>query len=148
MEWLDNVSSTHWLGFGLLLLILEVSFGIAYLLGPGFAALIVALAVWQTELTPSEALVLFGVLSVITTWAYARYFRHSPDSGAADGLHDRTRSMIGKETTASDVIDGEARIAFGDTLWRVRSTGPAIAAGSRVRVEGVDDDVLLVNAVR
>ena len=146
MDWLASLTAGHWLGLGLVLLALEVGAGIAYLLGPGIAALLVALILLLIPLSGEAQIVLFAFGSIAATFAYVRYFHNTEDRAAAEGLHDRTRSMIGKETKLQDAIDGNARIAFGDTLWRVRSSA-LIAAGDKVRVVDVDDDVLLVEAV-
>jgi len=143
MEWLASLTATHWLIIGLVLLALEVGAGIAYLLGPGLAALLVALVHWLYPLSVSAQITLFAIGSIIATFAYARYFRNAKSDAAADGLHDRLRSMVGKETVLTADVNGNDRIAFGDTLWRVRSDGP-ISAGSRVKVTDLDIDVLVI----
>ena len=146
MDWLSQLTAYHWLAIGLVLLALEVGAGIAYLLGPGFAALLVALIHWVYPLSPSAQLIAFAVGSVLATFAYARYFKNQPEDAAADGLHDRLRGMIGKETVLTAAIDGNDRIAFGDTLWRVRSA-KALPAGCKIKVVDVDIDILLVDEV-
>lgn len=146
IAWLSNLSPEYWLAFGLLLLALEVGAGIAYLLGPGLAAILVALVHWFYPLAPLPQILLFTLGSIVSTFAYARFFRHGASDAAADGLHDRLRSMIGKEAVLASAIDGNDRIPFGDTLWRVRSGGP-IGAGTKVRVTDVDGDFLLVEEI-
>jgi len=146
MDWLYNLNAGHWLVIGLVLLALEVGAGIAYLLGPGLAALFVALIHWLYPLSPIAEIVLFVVGSIVATFAYARFFRNKSDEAAADGLHDRLKGMVGKETQLSAAVQGNDRIAFGDTLWRVRSE-QALAAGTKVRVTDVDIDILIIEPV-
>jgi len=146
MEWLESMTAAHWLILGLVLLALEVGAGLAYLLGVGLGAIVVALVLALVPLSPVAQFTLFAISSVIATYAYARYFKSRNSDAAADGLHNRLHGMIGKETTASADLHGNERIAFGDTLWRVRSDQP-ISAGSKVRVVGVDDEILLIEAL-
>lgn len=146
MEWLYQLTPTQWLVFGLVLLALEVAAGIAYLLGPGIAAIAVAAVHWAVPLSPAGQLVLFVIGSIVATFAYARYFKNGENDSAADGLHNRLHSMVGKETELTGPVNGNDRIAFGDTLWRVRSEQP-IAAGQKVKVTAVDIDILVIEAV-
>ena len=146
MDWLYNLHAGHWLAIGLVLLALEVGAGVAYLLGPGLAALAVALIHWLYPLGPFTEITLFVIGSIVATFAYARYFRNKTTDAAADGLHDRLQGMVGKETELAQAVKGNDRIAFGDTLWRVRSEH-ALAAGTKVRVTGVDIDILLIEQV-
>lgn len=145
MEWLQSMSAAHWLILGLVLLALEVSAGMAYLLGVGLGAIVVAAVLAVLPLSPLAQFTLFAISSVITTFAYVRFFKNQDSDAAADGLHDRLRGMIGKETRLTSDLHGNERIAFGDTLWRVRTDGP-ISAGSKVRVVDVDVDgeILLI----
>ena len=145
MDWLINMQASHWFAFGLILLALEVGAGIAYLLGPGLAAMVVAGIHWVYPLSPLAQMFAFVIASIVATFAYARYFRNRNDA-AADGLHDRLRGMIGKETQLDKTVDGMDRIAFGDTLWRVRSN-TTIDSGQKVRVTEVEGDVLIIEAV-
>jgi membrane protein implicated in regulation of membrane protease activity len=148
MEWLAQLSAAHWLGIGLLLLAAEVGLGVGmgYLLGPGIAALLVALIAWVSPISTNMQIIIFVVLSLLATWGYLRYFRTDRSKDAASGLHNRTTSMLGKETRLEEGIDGNARIPFGDTLWRVFAA-KAIATGTRVRVISIEDDILQVEKI-
>ncbi len=146
MDWYESLTAAHWLGLGLVLLALEVGAGIAYLLGAGLGALLVALVLLFMPLTPALQIVLFVLGSIAATFAYARLFRNEDEYKAADGMHDRLGSMVGKETSLAEPVHGNDRIPFGDTLWRVRSAEP-IAAGQKVRVVDVDNDVLVIEAL-
>jgi len=146
MEWLESMTAAHWLILGLVLLALEVGAGLAYLLGVGLGAIAVAAVFALVPLSPLAQFTLFAISSVIATIAYARFFKNRDSDAAADGLHNRLLGMVGNETTLTGDVHGNERIAFGDTLWRVRSD-KLISAGSKVRVVGVEDDILLIEAL-
>ncbi len=146
MEWLESMTAAHWLILGLVLLALEVGAGLAYLLGVALGAIIVAAVLALVPLSPLAQFTLFAISSVVATFAYARFFKNRDSDAAADGLHNRLHGMVGKETTLTGDVHGNERIAFGDTLWRVRSDQP-ISAGNKVRVVGVDDEILLIEAL-
>lgn len=143
MEWLESLTAGQWLILGLVLLALEVGAGLAYLLGVALAAIVVAATLAVVPLSPLAQFTLFALSSVIATFAYARFFKNQAAESAADGLHDRRRSMIGKETRLTADLSGNERIAFGDTLWRVRAGSP-IGSGKKVRVVDIEDEILLV----
>ena len=143
MEWLDSLAPAHWLILGLVLLALEVGAGLAYLLGVALAAIIVAGLLAVFPMSPLAQFCLFAAGSIVATFAYARFFKNQDIESAADGLHDRLHGMIGKETRLSADLHGNDRIAFGDTLWRVRS-GSTISSGKQVRVVDVDGEILLI----
>lgn len=146
MEWLESLTAGQWLILGLVLLAIEVGLGLAYLLGVGLAAIVVAAVLTIVPLSPLAQFTLFGVGSIIATFAYARFFKNNGTESAADGLHDRLRGMIGKETRLSADLSGSSRIPFGDTLWRVQVARP-VSAGNKVRVVDVQDDILLVEEI-
>ncbi len=146
MEWLESLTAGQWLILGLILLALEVGAGLAYLLGVALAAIVVAAVMAVVSLSPLAQFTLFAVSSVIATFAYARFFKNQAVDSAADGLHDRRRSMIGKETRLTADLHGNERIAFGDTLWRVRADLP-IDTGKKIRVVDVDADILVVEEI-
>lgn len=143
MTLLADLGASHWLVLGLLLLAAEAGIGIGYLLGPGLAALLIAVVALLFPGSAEVQLFLFALASVAITIAYIRYFRDNADQQAAEGLHDRTASMIGHETRLAAGIEGNARIPFGDTLWRVFADRP-IATGKKVRVTSVTDGILQI----
>ena len=144
MEWIANLAASHWMVLGLSLLAIEAALGIGYLLGPGLAALEMAVLTWLLPLSPNAQLLGFAILSIVATYAYVRYFKRKPgEKDSATGLHNRTAAMLGQETRLSEDVSGNARIAFGDTLWRVRSN-QAISSGTLVVVSAVEDDVLVI----
>lgn len=145
MEWIMNLTASHWMMLGIALLAIEVVAGIGYLLGPGLAAILVAALSWLLPLSANAELLSFAILSIVATYAYVRYFKRQPgETDSATGLHNRTASMVGQETQLSEDVAGNGRIAFGDTLWRVKTNQP-LPQGSWVVVRDVDDDVLIID---
>lgn len=144
MDWILNLTASHWMVLGLALLAIEALLGIGYLLGPGIAALVMAALSGLLPLGTNGQLFGFAVLSIAATYAYVRYFKRKPgESDNATGLHNRTQAMVGQETLLSEDVTGNARIAFGDTLWRVKSNS-TINSGTRVVVRSVEEDILVI----
>lgn len=133
-----------WLALGLCLIAIEMLvLPGGFPLWIGISALVMAAIValvslsWQVELT------LFAVLAVlagIVAWK-VHYRRGRVD--AADGLHDRVEQLLGKEFVLDQGTEGGVgRIRVDDTVWRV--AGPAMPAGTRVRIAAFDGSILKV----
>ena len=145
MDWILNLTASHWVVLGLALLAIDALLGIGYLLGPGVAALVMAVLSAILPLGPNGQLFGFAVLSILATYGYVRFFKRKPgETDSATGLHNRTQAMVGRETLLTEDVTGNARIAFGDTLWRVKSNH-TIRSGTRVVVSSVDGDVLVID---
>lgn len=135
-----------WLALGLGLVAVEVLvlpggfplwIGIAAVAMAGITALM-PLA-WQGELA------LFGLLAILASVIAWKVHYRASRADAADGLHDRVEQLIGREFILEDAITGGyGRIRIDDTSWRV--SGPDLAAGSKVKVTGVDGGTLKVDA--
>ena len=133
------------LGFGLIaveMLILPGGFplwiGLAALAMAGVTAL-VALP-WQGEL------ILFGLLAVLASVIAWKLHYRAGRVDAADGMHDRVEQLIGREFLLDEgTEDGVGRIRVDDSVWRV--TGPAMPAGTRVKITGADGATLTVARV-
>ena len=139
----------NWVVLGLVLMILEVAAPGIFFLWFGIAALIVGgLAILLGDtlgLTWQIQVILFLVLSVIAVFIGRKLI------GATDAVSDepllnrRAEQLIGQLVTLEEAtVNGRGRARIGDSLWRV--TGPDLAAGTRVRVTGVDHGVLVVEA--
>lgn len=134
------------LGFGLIameMLVLPGGFplwiGLAGLAMAGLVAM-VSMS-WQTEL------IVFGLLAVLASIIAWKLHYRSSRVDAADGMHDRLEQLFGKEFVLDQGTDtdGVGRIRVDDSVWRVK--GPALAAGTRVRISGADGATLLVEKV-
>jgi inner membrane protein len=90
---------------------------------------------WQVEVP------LFAVLALALVAAASRLNRPRPPH-----LNRGAHRLIGREGVLdAPLADGQGRLRLDDTVWRV--TGPDVAAGTRVRVTGVEGTRLLVDPV-
>ena len=139
----------NWVVLGLVLMIFEVAAPGIFFLWFGIAALIVGgLAIlfgeaswmhWQIQV------ILFLVLSVIAVFIGRRLIGATDVESDEPLLNRRGEQLIGQVVTLEEAtINGRGRARVGDSLWRV--TGPDLAAGTRVRITGIDRGTLVVEA--
>jgi len=136
-----------WAIAGVVLLIAEV-------IAPGFFLVFIGVAAIATGLFA----VLFGlglplqlILFAIYTWLAVMLGRRFYANRAADSsdplLNDRAGRLVGKVVTVvAEVDEHNGRVRVGDSEWNARG-GPA-AAGTRVRITGIEGNCLTVEAER
>ena len=137
----DFLGNWGWLILGGVLLAIELVATMLILVWFAIAAIIVGVIDlvfdpgWQVEV------LLFAVLSIISTILGRKYFRKpKPQS---DGLHDRGSSMIGRIfTLPAPLENGSGYVLVGDSRWRV--LGPDLPQGARVVVTGLSGAALEV----
>lgn len=134
----------HWwvLGIGLLVAEMLLPTGF-FLIWIGVAAVVVGAAAWVAPGLPWEAqLVLFGVLSVASFFAWRRF---RPGHGPSDQptLNRRGHSYVGRTfTLGAPIVNGVGKLHVDDSQWRI--TGPDAAAGAKVKVVAADGNTLQV----
>ncbi len=145
---LSDFGPWSWFILGLLLLIGEIVLPGVFLIWFGAAAITIGTLTlapftdvswwpWQVQV------VAFGVLSLLLVLIGRKLFPNEKVDDAAAGINDPLGKFVGREATLMEPIsDGYGRIKLGDTLWRVR--GSDLPTGSRIRVTGADDGLLLV----
>ncbi|MGQ0698061.1 MAG: NfeD family protein [Panacagrimonas sp.] len=133
----------HWMVLGLALLILEMLVPTnLVLLWMGISALIVGLVAWVLPTGWEAELILFGVLSVVSFFAYQR-FRKIPAATDEPTLNRRGESYVGRTfTLATPIVNGVGKLRVDDSQWRV--SGPDLPEGSQVRVVKADGATLKV----
>jgi membrane protein implicated in regulation of membrane protease activity len=143
-DWLTTHNGWLWVVLGLVLIGGEMLTPGIFLIWLGLAALLTGALVGLFGLGWQAAAIVFSVLAVACVAAgrlLTRRKGEEPD--AATGLNDRGRALVGKvfrlETT---MTDGEGRVRVGDSSWRI--TGPALLAGTEVRVVRVEGATLVV----
>nr|WP_314575939.1 NfeD family protein [uncultured Pseudomonas sp.] len=146
-DYLQDLSFWDWLGFGTVLLILEVFGAGGYLLWIGVAAAGVGIL---TYIIPSMSwevqFLLFAVLSVLTALYWWRRQRSVLRKSDQPGLNMRGSELIGRTFAVHDaIVDGRGKIKVGDGVWMV--VGPDTAAGNQVRVVAQDGAILKVERV-
>lgn len=138
-----------WMVLGFVLLILEILAPGFFLLWIGLAAIAtgtLSLALWEAAIWPWQVQVLvFLALSLAFAFAGKKVMAARGDDSDQPLLNQREKQMIGRTATlAEPIAEGHGRIKLGDTQWRVK--GPDLPSGARVRVTGVEDSVLMVEA--
>lgn len=146
MEWLSNVVFWHWWILAGVLLILELTSPMFFFLWLGFAAVAVGLLLLVFPgLSVETQLVLFGILSIIAVVAWRRYRETHPPESDQPLLNQRGQQYTGRVFTLDHpIVNGVGKIEVDDSTWRVK--GPDLAAGTRVRVTGVDGVVFIVES--
>jgi membrane protein implicated in regulation of membrane protease activity len=134
----------HWLGLGLVLLIVEILVAGFFFLWPAIAALIVGIALFVAPGLAWELQVgLFSVMSVASVWLWRRHAKKNPVESDHPTLNRRGHQYVGRRFTLGEaIVNGNGRLRVDDTVWRIE--GPDLAPGCTVKVVGVDGTVLRV----
>jgi len=146
MEWLQQVEFWHWWVAAVVLLILEVFAPGAFFLWLAIAAGVLGLVVMAVPAMAWDMqLLVFAVLSVAAVALGRVWLKRHPIGTDRPTLNRRGDQYVGRVFTLDEpVINGFGKIRVDDTTWKIR--GDDCAAGSRVRVVGVDGTTLLVDA--
>jgi membrane protein implicated in regulation of membrane protease activity len=140
MDWLSELGYTHWWVLAAFLLILELTTKVFFFLWLSFAAAAVGFLLLVFPSIPLLAqAVLFGALTLVAAVAWRRQGQPPPTTPAAASLQ-RDRLL----TLETPIVDGEGSLRVDGTSWRV--TGPDLAAGSRVRVVGIEGETVVVES--
>lgn len=146
---ITELGAWSWMVLGLVLMILEVAAPGIFFLWFGIAALLVGGLVillgdafafgWQVQV------LLFLVLSLIAVFIGRKLVGATDAESDEPLLNRRGEQLIGQIVTLEEAtVNGRGRARIGDSLWRV--TGPDLAAGSRVKITGIDQGTLQVEA--
>ena len=131
-----------WLIGGIALCAAEMFAPGIFLLWIGFAAVTLGLIELLLPISLAWSLLIFAVLAVIYC-LLGRYVYGDRSKSNPFELNARAANLIGQEfTLLAPLANGEGTIRVHDSVWRV--TGPDADAGTRVRVAGVRDAVVLI----
>ena len=132
-----------WLILAAVLLVLELTAPGIFLMWFGMAAAATGLIVFRYDITWQWQLIWFCGLSLVTVLLVNRYLHKHPLESEQPLLNERAAQLIGRSFDLADpIVNGRGSVSVGDTIWRVK--GPELAAGTRVKVVGVDGTVLKV----
>ena len=130
-----------WLIGGLALCAAEILAPGVFLLWIGLAALAVGLFELLLPLAFAPSLLLFAILAIAFSFVGRRLYGGGQQVGGQQ-LNQRAARLTGCEfVLAEAIVAGSGRVRVQDTSWRV--VGPDAALGTRVRVLGVVDGVVL-----
>ena len=143
-EYFSTLLFWHWWLLGLVLVVVEM-------VAPGFFLLWIGLAAGVTGLilfiVPSLAwevqFVLFGVLALASVTAARYYLRRNPIGTQDATLNRRGSQYIGHTFNLDEaIVNGVGKVKVADGWWRAE--GPDLPAGERVKVIGVNGNMLTV----
>ena len=134
----------HWWLLGLVLVVIEMVAPGFFLLWIGLAAGVTGLVLfivpgmgWQVQF------VLFGVLALASVAAARYYVRRNPIRSEDATLNRRGSQYVGHVFNLDEaIVNGVGKVKVGDGWWRAQ--GPDLPAGARVKVVGVDGNMLKV----
>ena len=150
-ELLANLTVWHWLGLGLVLLVIEMTVGTYDLLWVSVAAFLTAvfkvLPLPEAATTWQGQLIFFAaagiVLVIIGRTVFASWRKPSETHPT---LNKRSESLVGTTGKAvATFVGGKGRVKIGDTIWSaVADTDQTIHDGMTIQVSGADSTVLKV----
>lgn len=137
----------HWIILALGMIAAEVMLPGAFFLWVGIAAGILAGTVFLFPFTsPSVQLVLFGVLSILTTIMGRKAMRPFAKEATPSFLNRRGQQLVGQTLTLDvPIVNGHAHVTVADSKWRVK--GPDLPIGASVQIVGVEGNMLIVKAL-
>ncbi|MCG8428568.1 MAG: NfeD family protein [Chromatiales bacterium] len=147
MEWLDNVTYWQWWVAALILVIFEVFSPGAFFLWLGVAAGVVGLVLLAVPDLGWEAqFLMFAIFSVASIVLWHRVLKRRPIETDQPRLNRRGEQYVDRVFTLEEpIVNGHGKIKVDDSTWKI--TGSDCAAGTRVKVIGVDGVVLNVEVV-
>jgi inner membrane protein len=137
----------YWAVLGAVLAVIEVAVPAMVCIWLAAAALGVAAISWRYPgLAWEHQALIFAVLAIASVALGRTAFAHTRASVSARHLNRRGESYIGRMFTLDGaIIDGRGRLRVDDTVWLV--AGPDLPAGTRVRVTGTENTLLLVEPI-
>lgn len=145
MEFLSNIEFWHWWVAAALFIVIEMLDGSGHFIWLGISAAIVGALSWAIGMSWQTEMFLFALFSVGSIFAWRAYKRNNPDVDNYPTLNRRGTNHIGRTFTLTDpIVDGVGKVNVDDTIWIVR--GPDLAAGSKIKVAGLDGTSFIVEA--
>ena len=145
----ESVLWWHWIVFGIILLILEMSTGTFFMLGLGIAAIIVGIIDTQLNTSFTVELSIWMVLSILAIVAWFKWFREPPltDSGQSNYRLDTLGIVMediqphsrGKVTFDTPVL--------GNTSWHAISKVD-IDKDTRVQIVQINGQLIEVEPIQ
>lgn len=141
--YLSQLTTWHWLIFGLVLMALELIAPGVFLLWLGLAALVVGLLSFVIAWTWQTQIIAFALLSIAAVPLWRAVARRNAAVTDNPHLNRRSDALVGRVFTLDKpIVDGAGTVRIDDTVWRV--SGPDAPAGSRVQVVKSDGASLVV----
>lgn len=149
-NYLMNDQYWTWWAIAILLLVAEILLPSAWLIWPAIAAFGTGLIALFLPLEWELQIVIFVMLSLLTTLLGRRYFKayYMPQSSNPT-LNNRLANLIGRKgQSLDDSVDEYNRIRLDDTVWRVKSINhQAVPKGAFLEVTAEENGILLVQVI-
>lgn len=137
------LSDWGWFILGVVLMIAEVLAPGAFMLWLGLAAFAVGVLSFVVDWGWQAQCIAFAIFSLAAIPLWRRVGRSVEPPSTSPFLNRRTAALVGRVFTLETAItDGPGTVRIDDTVWRV--DGPAMPAGSRVRIVKADGAALTV----
>lgn len=153
MPGLDGLFLAHpawaWAAAAAGLFAVEVVTGSGWLLWPAASAGVVAVFMGFTPLPTPAAVLIFAVLTIVSTATARRYFPRRL-AGDAHDINDTTARLVGREgRVVAPFLAGAGRVFVDGKEWAAElAEGDALEAGARVKVTAVAGARLKVRGVQ
>jgi membrane protein implicated in regulation of membrane protease activity len=143
----QHVDHWSWWILAIALLVLEAFAPGTFFLWMGIAAGVVGfLLLMMPGMGWEYQIVIFAALSLASIVIWRQYFRKHPVVTDQPALNRRGEQYVGRTFTLSEpIVNGLGKIRVDDTSWKIE--GADCAAGSRIKVVGVDGVLLKVELV-
>jgi len=127
----------NWLILGILLMGVEALAPGVFMLWLGLAALIIGALSFGVVVSWQMQIVGFALLAISMVPLWRHFAGRASEREDNRLLNRRTQQLVGQVATLeTPIVDGVGTIKLGDTIWRVE--GPALDAGTRVKIESAD----------
>lgn len=144
---MEEITHWHWWITAVLLLVLEIFAPGTFFMWMGISAVLVGfLAYLFVDMGWTYQLLIFSIISVVSTVAWRQYQGKHPVETDQPTLNRRGSQYIGRTFTLQEpIVNGNGKIKVDDTTWKIR--GKDCAINSQVVVTGVDGTMLVVERV-
>ncbi len=140
----DHVTWWHWVGLGILFLIVEMLVGTVFLLCLGVSSLVLGLIVYFFGAISLEyQLLLFAFFAVISTLIWRKSTHALNNNSKMPILNRRGEQYVGRVFTLdTPIVNGIGKTHIDDTFWRIKCKID-LPVGARIRITGTDGVMLL-----
>jgi len=149
IEYLNNmVTYWHWIAFGFILIILEMSMGTFIILWLGLAAVLVGFIDMILDTTFTMELILWMVFSILTTIVWFKWLK-----GSVRTLSGQSNYRLDTLGTVTKEIHphGRGKVRFdqpvlGGSIWHATSKSN-IEEGSKIRIVEINGQLIEVEKI-
>lgn len=134
----------HWWIIGVILIVLEIFAPGAFFLWMGIAAAVVGVVLLVApDMGWEYQFMIFAIFSIVSIALWKRYAKTSTEASDHPTLNRRGEQYVGRTFTLDEpIVNGLGKIRVDDSTWKI--SGEDCAAGTQVRVTGIDGTILQV----